>query len=179
MFGKRIAHGLFCINSISEAMGNHLPGNGAILLSQDFVYRKPVYIGDKIETTVKIDEIQKEKNTYILSVVCKNQAEETVLDGISKVKYNVKQKFKLSKIIDIFSGKLIKDGEFETLEYCTSDCEKDFLTFIEKPVYFEKISSNVLCIITTDENISNIPEFVTGIVIVKKTERHFLFCIII
>ena len=41
IFGKRIAHGLFCINSISEAIGNHLPGNGAILLSQDFVYRKP------------------------------------------------------------------------------------------------------------------------------------------
>ncbi|MCX4327764.1 MAG: MaoC/PaaZ C-terminal domain-containing protein [Lachnospiraceae bacterium] len=174
MFGKRIAHGLFCINSISEAIGNHLPGNGAVLLSQDFVYRKPVYIGDMIETIIKIEEIQKEKNIYVLSTVCKNETGETVLEGMSKVKYNIQKNLRLSRFIDVISGTLIKDGEFETLEYCTSDCKINFLTFIEKPEFFEKTSPNVSCIITTNENLNMIPKFVKGVAVVKEPKKAFV-----
>ena len=56
IFGRRIAHGLFCLNAISMILGNHFPGMGTILLSQSFEYKAPVYIGDVItvEVTVKI-----------------------------------------------------------------------------------------------------------------------------
>lgn len=173
IFGKRIAHGLFCINSISEAIVNHLPGNGVILLSQDFVYRKPVYIGDIIETKIKIKEIQREKNIYILQAVCKNENGEVVLDGISKVKYSVQDVFKLSEFTDIFFGKLIRDGEFAAIEYCTSDCKNNFLTFIEKPEFLKNINQNVSCVITTNENLSMIPGYVKGIAVADEPKKAF------
>lgn len=87
IFGRRIAHALFCQNIISMIIGNHLPGSGAILLSQNFRYRKPVYIGDTIETTVTVKEALS-AGRYVLSTVCKNQENEIVLDGESVIKWN-------------------------------------------------------------------------------------------
>lgn len=174
IFGKRIAHGLFCINNISEAIGNHLPGNGSVLLSQEFVYKKPVYIGEVIETIIEIEEIQKEKNIYILDVYYRNEAGEIVLHGTSKVKYNDKYSLKLSGFVDVFSGKLIKDGGFEVLEYCTSDCKKNFLSFVENYNFFKKLSPNVSCIITTEDNLKKVPESVQGIAVVEEPKKSFI-----
>lgn len=87
VFGRRIAHALFCQNIISMIIGNHLPGWGAILLSQNFRYRKPVYIGDTIETTVTVKEVLS-PNKYVLNTVCKNQENEIVLDGESVIKWD-------------------------------------------------------------------------------------------
>ena len=36
----------------------------------------------------------------------------------------------LSKLVEGIDGKLIADGEFETMNYCTADVEKCFLTFM-------------------------------------------------
>lgn len=90
IFGKRIAHALFCQNIISMIIGNYLPGNGAILISQVFKYRNPVYIGDAIEATVTIEEILP-GDKYVLSTICKNQRRETVLEGESVVKWKKQQ----------------------------------------------------------------------------------------
>lgn len=87
VFGKRIAHGLFCLNGISMVIGNHIPGIGSILLSQTFRYKKPVYIGDEIQVIVKIKDIEKAKGIYELETFCLNQGQEVVLEGISKVKW--------------------------------------------------------------------------------------------
>ena len=86
VFGRRIAHALFCQNIISMIIGNHLPGCGAILLSQNFRYRKPVYIGDTVKTTVTVKEILA-GNKYVLDTVCRNQENEIVLDGESVIKW--------------------------------------------------------------------------------------------
>lgn len=86
VFGRRIAHGLFCINAISMILGNYLPGKGTILLSQNFQYRKPVYIDDQIEVTVAIVN-SLPGNKYTVRTLCKNQMGETVLDGESVVKW--------------------------------------------------------------------------------------------
>lgn len=85
-FGKRIAHALFCINGISMILGNYLPGNGTILLSQTFKYRKPVYIGDDIQIIVKVVNILSH-NKYVLRTLCKNQFGDIVLDGETEVKW--------------------------------------------------------------------------------------------
>ena len=85
MFGRRIAHGLFCINAISMILGNHLPGNGTILLSQNFQYIKPVYIDDQIEVTVTIINCLP-RNKYTVRTICKNQMGDIVLDGESVVR---------------------------------------------------------------------------------------------
>lgn len=87
IFGRKIAHGLFLINTISAIIGNDLPGNGSILMSQKFRYCKPVYIGDTIETKVIVAEILP-KGKYLLHIVCKNQEDKIVLDGETLVKWD-------------------------------------------------------------------------------------------
>lgn len=90
IFGRRIAHGLFCLNAISMIIGNYLPGPGAILIEQSFQYRRPVYIGDEITVTVTVKEVRLEKSIYLLDAVCTNQAGELVLEGTSKIKWEKK-----------------------------------------------------------------------------------------
>ncbi len=86
VFGRRIAHGLFCLNIISKIIGNYLPGGGAILVSQSFHYQKPVYIGETIETVVIVKKILSGEK-YALSTICRNQKKEVVLEGESIVKW--------------------------------------------------------------------------------------------
>ena len=86
IFGRRIAHGLFCLNAISMILGNHFLGMGTILLSQSFEYKAPVYIGDVITVEVTVTEAMP-KGVYLLSVVCQDQNRRKVLTGISKVKW--------------------------------------------------------------------------------------------
>lgn len=86
IFGRRIAHGLFCLNAISMILGNHFPGMGTILLSQSFEYKAPVYIGDVTTVEVTVTEAMP-KGVYLLSVVCQDQNRRKVLTGISKVKW--------------------------------------------------------------------------------------------
>lgn len=86
IFGRRIAHGLFCLNAISMILRNHFPGMGTILLSQSFEYKAPVYIGDVITVEVTVTEAMP-KGVYLLSVVCQDQNRRKVLTGISKVKW--------------------------------------------------------------------------------------------
>lgn len=86
IFGRRIAHGLFCLNAISMILGNHFPGRGTILLSQSFEYKAPVYIGDIITAEVTVTEVMP-KGMYLLSVVCQDQNQRKVLTGTSKVKW--------------------------------------------------------------------------------------------
>jgi len=90
IFGRRIAHALFCQNIISMIIGNFLPGKGAVLISQTFKYHYPVYLGDKIEATVVVKEILP-KGKYVLDTVCKNQTKAIVLTGVSIVKWENKQ----------------------------------------------------------------------------------------
>lgn len=87
IFGKRIAHGLFCLNGISMIIGNDFPGKGSILLSQSFKYCKPVYIDDTIEITITITNIKQEKGIILLDILCKNQHDEVVLEGTTNVKW--------------------------------------------------------------------------------------------
>lgn len=89
VFGKRIAHALFCINGISMILGNYFPGEGTILISQNFQYKQPVYINDVIEITVTVAD-RMPKNKYLLETICKNQEGRIVTKGESVVKWEKK-----------------------------------------------------------------------------------------
>lgn len=80
-FYSRIAHGLFCLNGISKMLGNDFPGEGTILVNESVCYRKPVYIDDVIKIRLEITDIKPEKDLVFIDIICKNQDEETVLDG--------------------------------------------------------------------------------------------------
>lgn len=86
VFKKRIAHALFCINGISMVIGNYLPGEGAILISQKFQYLKPVYIDDVVKVIVTVIDVLP-KDNYLLETICENQEKEIVLKGESLVKW--------------------------------------------------------------------------------------------
>ena len=86
VFGRRIAHGLFCLGMISNLLGTQLPGEGTVLISENIKYRLPVYIGDEIEATVEVAGLIPEKNKVSLTFACINQNGAVVLDGNTVVK---------------------------------------------------------------------------------------------
>jgi acyl dehydratase len=80
-FKGPIAPGIFTAGLISAVIGTQLPGPGAIYLSQDLKFLKPVRPGDTITARVRIAEIIRERNRIRLETVCVNQRGEDVLVG--------------------------------------------------------------------------------------------------
>lgn len=60
-FGGRIAHGMLAASYISATLGCDLPGPGAIYVSQDLRFRRPVRIGDEVVTRVAVTAIDADK----------------------------------------------------------------------------------------------------------------------
>jgi 3-hydroxybutyryl-CoA dehydratase len=84
-FGKRIAHGLYTASLISAVLGTRLPGPGAVYISQTLNFRAPVRIGDQVDVTVTVAELNPERQRARLTCTCK-VADEIVLDGEALVK---------------------------------------------------------------------------------------------
>jgi 3-hydroxybutyryl-CoA dehydratase len=82
-FKGRIAHGLLSVGFISAILGNILPGNGAIYLSQEVKFLAPVRIGDTITAKVEVMELIPEKNRVRFRTTCVNQEGRTVVDGMA------------------------------------------------------------------------------------------------
>lgn len=87
VFKRRIAHGLFCLNCISNIIGNKFPGPGTILLEQSFKYKKAVYIDDEIEIFIKVIDKEDDKDRYVLGINCVNQNSQIVLEGTTIVRW--------------------------------------------------------------------------------------------
>lgn len=87
-FGRRIAHGMIAASQISAAIGNTLPGPGAIYLNQTLQFVAPVYIGDTVITRVTVMAIKEEKPVATLETVCTNQNDEVVLKGEAVVRFS-------------------------------------------------------------------------------------------
>ncbi len=80
-FGRRIAHGMLSGALISAVIGEHLPGRGAVYLSQTFKFVAPVYPGDTITARVTVVKIRADKNILTLETVCAKENGETVVTG--------------------------------------------------------------------------------------------------
>ena len=81
VFKKRIAHGMLVAGLISSVLGNQLPGNGTIYVSQSVKFLAPVYFGDTITAQVEVVEKLNEKKRVVLKTTCVNQDGNTVVDG--------------------------------------------------------------------------------------------------
>lgn len=81
MFKEPIAPGIWTAGLISAVIGTRLPGPGAIYLSQDLKFLRPVKFGDVISARVEVLETNREKNRMRLKTVCANQRGEEVLVG--------------------------------------------------------------------------------------------------
>ena len=70
MFKHRIVHGLLCAGLISSALGDRLPGPGAIYLSQTLDFIAPVAFEDTVTATVTVKELQPEHHHVVMITVC-------------------------------------------------------------------------------------------------------------
>ena len=86
-FGARIVHGFLTGSLISAVLGNVLPGEGSIYMSQNMSFLKPVFIGDEITAKVVISEINREKKRLLLNTICTNQNGKTVIEGSALMYY--------------------------------------------------------------------------------------------
>jgi len=66
---------------ISAALGNSLPGPGAIYLSQQLEFLAPVYIGDTITAVVEVIAWRSDKRIITLKTDCHNQHDKQVVTG--------------------------------------------------------------------------------------------------
>lgn len=80
-FKERIAHGMLTAGLISAVLGMKLPGPGAIYLSQQMEFLKPVRIGDTITATAEVQAYNPDKRILTLRTTCTNQRGEQVLEG--------------------------------------------------------------------------------------------------
>jgi len=81
MFRQPIAPGIWTAGLISGVIGTRLPGPGAIYLSQELKFLKPVFFSDVITARVEVLEVLRERNRIRLKTVCTNQRGEDVLTG--------------------------------------------------------------------------------------------------
>lgn len=85
VFKEPIAPGIWTAGLISAVIGTRLPGPGAIYLSQDLKFLRPVKVGDEIRARATVVETSREKNRVRLDTVCTNQRGEEVLVGTALV----------------------------------------------------------------------------------------------
>ena len=88
LFKGRIVHGLLVASLISNVVGMKLPGPGAIYITQDLTFLIPTYVGDTITAGVEVLDINPSKHHLLLRTSCKNQNDESVIEGQAKVLYN-------------------------------------------------------------------------------------------
>jgi 3-hydroxybutyryl-CoA dehydratase len=79
-FGGRIAHGMLSAAYISAVLGTRLPGPGAIYLSQQLRFRRPVKIGDPVVARVTVKALDEKRGHATLTTVCEVNGK-TVVDG--------------------------------------------------------------------------------------------------
>ena len=84
-FKGRIAHGLYTASLISAVIGTRLPGPGAIYVSQTLQFLAPVKIGDTVDATVEVVELNEERRRARLHCQC-TIGETVVLEGEAVVK---------------------------------------------------------------------------------------------
>jgi acyl dehydratase len=80
-FKAPIAPGILTAGLISAVIGTTLPGPGAVYLSQDLKFLKPVRPGDTITARAEIVELIRDRNRIRLRTACTNQLGEPVLVG--------------------------------------------------------------------------------------------------
>jgi len=81
IFKEPIAPGIWTAGLISAVIGTRLPGPGAIYLSQELKFLKPVLFGDVITARAEVIEVMRERNRLRLRTVCTNQRGDEVLTG--------------------------------------------------------------------------------------------------
>ena len=57
-FHKMVAHGMWSAALVSNVLGTELPGPGAVYLSQNPKFLRPILVGDTVRATVTVTKIE-------------------------------------------------------------------------------------------------------------------------
>lgn len=79
----------------------------------------------------------------------------------------------LSEVTKDLDGRLLRDGEFQTLEYCTGKLEVPFLTFMGNPKFVDKMSPYVSCALCSAELADKLPQSIRGVFITDSPKESF------
>ncbi len=84
-FKKRIVHGAFLAGLISKVLGMDFPGQGTIYISQNSVFKRPVYVDTTVKVEVKVTEVIIEKRRLVLDTNVLNEEGGICLKGSATV----------------------------------------------------------------------------------------------
>ncbi len=85
-FKLRLAHGMLSAGFISAALVKLPdPSITIIFLGQSLRFRRPVFLGDTITTTVEVTALDAERRRATVSTVCTNQTGEQVVTGEAEI----------------------------------------------------------------------------------------------
>ena len=83
---RRVAHGAILLAEVSRIIGMEMPGHGALWLSSQFDFRKPVFVGDTVQLEVQVEHHSPALGVVVLAIRVVNARDETVLEGSANVK---------------------------------------------------------------------------------------------
>lgn len=84
-FKKRIVHGAFLAGLISKVLGMDFPGQGTVYISQNSVFKRPVYVDTTVGVEVKVTQVLTEKRRLVLDTTILNADGEACLAGSATV----------------------------------------------------------------------------------------------
>jgi 3-hydroxybutyryl-CoA dehydratase len=84
-FKKRIVHGAFLAGLISKVLGMDFPGQGTVYISQNSVFKRPVYVDTTVIVEVKVTQVIAEKRRLILDTNVSNSNGKVCVTGSATV----------------------------------------------------------------------------------------------
>jgi 3-hydroxybutyryl-CoA dehydratase len=84
-FKQRIVHGAFLGGLISKVLGMDFPGQGTVYISQNSVFKRPVYVDTVVSVEVKVTQVIGEKRRLILDTNIFNSNGEVCVAGSATV----------------------------------------------------------------------------------------------
>lgn len=84
-FKKRIVHGAFLSGLISKVLGMDFPGTGTVYISQNTVFKRPVFVASTVRVEVKVTRVDAEKRRLVLDTTILNSDGKACLAGSAEV----------------------------------------------------------------------------------------------
>jgi 3-hydroxybutyryl-CoA dehydratase len=84
-FKKRIVHGAFLAGLISKVLGVDFPGEGTIYISQNTIFKRPVFVDTAVKVEVRVTAVDAEKRRLVLDTTVLNTEGKVCLAGSAEV----------------------------------------------------------------------------------------------
>lgn len=84
-FGRKIVHGMLVGSYFSGIIGNIFPGAGSVYISQEILFRRPLYYNSEIMIRIEITGIDRERKHVLLKTQCYDRNQKIAVDGNAKI----------------------------------------------------------------------------------------------